>query len=250
VRSGERSTHAASVGRLPPPLFSPSSPLLAPSTSDFPRPRVVSHPPLPTHPLPPPTPRAWCAWRRQLKIHKKRVKSDDILSLLPTLLNSTDAQLSGVGIALVLALREVYKGQVRCQTRMRCPALRGLWQVTCHPPLTTFSRRHNSPSFTPPLSLRPLISPCAQHRHASTVPARAMSRLPVRACPHLLPSLPPCTWPTSCWTALFVTAPTALCGVPLRPLPTVPGEVAAGGHAGGSEGRHPASRPCRCQCED
>jgi hypothetical protein len=48
----------------------------------------------------------------QLKHHKKRVKADDILAILPTLLNHTDGQISACGVDLFLAFRGVYKTQV------------------------------------------------------------------------------------------------------------------------------------------
>lgn len=49
----------------------------------------------------------------QLKLFKKQVKSDDLFTVLPTLLNHTDGAISGAGIALFLALRPVYKAQAK-----------------------------------------------------------------------------------------------------------------------------------------
>ncbi len=49
----------------------------------------------------------------QLKAHGKRVKADDLVTLLPTLLNHTDGQISAAGIDLLIALRGVYRSQVR-----------------------------------------------------------------------------------------------------------------------------------------
>lgn len=47
-----------------------------------------------------------------LKRFKKQVKSDDIVTFLPTVLNHTDGQISAAGVDLFLALRGVYKSQV------------------------------------------------------------------------------------------------------------------------------------------
>jgi hypothetical protein len=61
--------------------------------------------------------------REALKRFKKQVKSDDIVTFLPTVLNHTDGQISAAGVDLFLALRGVYKAQVRrefCRSFVCC----------------------------------------------------------------------------------------------------------------------------------
>jgi hypothetical protein len=54
----------------------------------------------------------------QLRKHKKRVPPDEIVALLPTLLNHTDSQISAAGVDLIVALRVPYKTQVvHCAVR-------------------------------------------------------------------------------------------------------------------------------------